>query len=335
MSTQDHWMVTLQSIYYPVLAAVGIPSNILTFLIFWKRNCMLSRSSTFYLMAISVSDTLVLVLIVVLELTLKYYTEEPFWSHEPWCSLRDIFTYGAYNTSTWLVVGLTAERFVAINTVALKAKLCTRRCTLRVITAVVLLSFLCTIPFYWSNSSVFIAQEGRWVCVYKRAASDLYVQALVWSQTVLVYILPYLIIFSLNGLTMRLIARSNRVHVVAEPGAGPQKAVPLLRARKRKSVVLLVTVSMSFALLTVTRFVTQIALRTPRHYGEDRNDYSDVVNVAADVGTMLSLSNAAVNMYLYACTQPRFRREVAACVRLVLPPPKPRPSAAATVTCHV
>ncbi|XP_078144219.1 putative G-protein coupled receptor 139 [Centroberyx gerrardi] len=298
MSLQKkHWMVTLQEVFYPALATVGIPSNIITFLIIWRRNCMLSRSSTFYLMAISVADNLVLVFIVVLELSVEYHQQEPFWSHEPWCSLRDVFNYGAYNASTWLVVVFTVERFVAIHTWRIKTKVCTPRCAAWTIAAVFLLSHFFAVPHYWSNVSVYKNNQTR--C------------------TLQAYILPFLLILMLNGLMLRQISLSNRVHVNADLPSRVYKVSPLLRSRKRKSVVLLVTVSMSFVLLSVTRAITQIVLRTTHLYGMDRNDYNLQINIAADTGTMLSLSNAAANMYLYVCTQSRFRQEFLACVRQV------------------
>uniref|UniRef100_A0A8K9WKR6 G-protein coupled receptors family 1 profile domain-containing protein n=1 Tax=Oncorhynchus mykiss TaxID=8022 RepID=A0A8K9WKR6_ONCMY len=311
---EEHWMVTLQVVFYPALAIVGIPSNIVTFLIFWRRNCLLSKSSTFYLMAISVADTLVLIFIVVLEITVKFYQEEPFWSREPWCRLSDIFSYGAYNTSTWLVVVFTAERFIAI-----KTKLCTPRSALAAITTILLLSHLLAIPYYWTNVSVYDHNQTKWACIYEPEAPHGYVHALVGAQTLVAYVLPFLIILTLNGLTLRQISLSNRVHVLtaANLTSGAYRVTPLLRSRKRRSVVLLVTVSMSFVLLSVTRAITQIIIRT-FFYGQDRNDYNLQSNVAADIGSMLSLSNAAINTYLYACTQAKFRQVFITCVRQVL-----------------
>ncbi|XP_022594784.1 probable G-protein coupled receptor 139 [Seriola dumerili] len=316
MSPQKkHWMVTLQEVFYPALAVVGIPSNTITFLIIWRRSCMLSRSSTFYLMAISVADNLVLIFIVILELSVKYHQQEPFWSYDPWCSLRDIFNYGAYNASTWLVVMFTVERFIAIHTWKMKTKICTPRCAAWTITAVFLFSHLCAIPYYWSNASVYVNNQTR--CIYKTEAPFQFIHTLVWFQTLQAYIIPFLVILTLNGLTLRLISLSNRVHITADLTSRVNKVMPLLRSRKRKSVVLLVTVSMSFMLLSVTRAITQIILRTTHMYTFDRNDYYHQINIAADTGTMLSLSNAAVNMYLYVCTQSKFRQEFLACVRQV------------------
>lgn len=288
-------------------------ANTITFLIILRRNCMLSKSSTFYLMAISVADNLVLIFIVILELSLKYHQQEPFWSYEPWCNLRDIFTYGAYNASTWLVVVFTVERFIAIHTWKMKTKICTPKYAAWTIMAVFFFSHLFSIPYYWSNASIHNNNQTR--CIYNQEAPPYFIRTLVWLQTFQAYIFPFLIILTLNGLTLRLISLSNRVHVTADLTSRINKVMPLLRSRKRKSVVLLVTVSMSFVLLSVPRAITQIILRTTHMYTLDRNDYNLGINVAADAGTMLCLSNAAANMYLYVCTQSKFRQEFFACVQ--------------------
>ncbi|XP_029994672.1 probable G-protein coupled receptor 139 [Sphaeramia orbicularis] len=314
-SQRTHWMVTLQEVFYPALATVGIPSNTITFLIIWRRNCMLSRSSTFYLMAISVADNLVLIFIVILELSVKYHQQDPFWSYDPWCGLRDVFNYGAFNASTWLVVMFTVERFISIHTWKLKTKICTPRCAAQTIAGVFLISHVFAIPHYWSNASV--SENNQTRCVYKPEASFQFIYILVGFQTLLAYILPFLIILTLNGLTLRLISLTNRVHITAGLTSRVHKVKPLMRSRKRKSVVLLVTVSMTFVLLSITRAITQIILRTKDMYTMDRDDYTQTINTAADIGTMLSLSNAAANMYLYVCTQSKFRQEFVACIRQV------------------
>ncbi|XP_030077529.1 probable G-protein coupled receptor 139 [Microcaecilia unicolor] len=316
-TNNNHWMVQVQKIFYPLLAAIGIPSNIATFLILWRKNCKLSASSRCYLMAISVADTLVLILIVVLEMILHYYTTESFWYRQPWCMIRDVFNYGAYNTSTWLVVGFTIERFIAITTVQLRTKLCTRRNALYVIASVFVCSHVCAIPYLWSNESLKDNSTGHYVCKYSSKVPSCFVEGLVWFQTTLVYIIPYIIIFLLNGLILRQICLSNKVH--CERNNLQLQATRRFRSHKRKSVILLVTVSMTYAYLCTTRFVTQILIRT-LHYGINRRDYLQGINVAADVGTMLDLTHCAVNMYLYACTQSHFREELVVCAKAVLYP---------------
>ncbi|KAG9270342.1 putative G-protein coupled receptor 139 [Astyanax mexicanus] len=319
MAAEEHWMIHLQRVYYPVLAIVGIPSNVMCFLIFWRRKCMLSKSSTLYLMAIAIADTAVLMFIVVLEISVKYFTVEPFWAREPWCSMRDVFTYGAYNVSTWLIVAFTAERFLAITTWRFKNRICNSRCAVRIIGSIFFMGLLLAVPYYWAYISVYKQDIQRWLCIYRPDLPIAYAFTMVSIQTTLTHILPFIFIGLLNGLTLRQISLSNRVHAATEAckSASGHKVAPLLRSRKRKSVVLLVTVSMTFVLLSITRSITQLILRTQGLF-INRDDYSLDINVAADIGTMLSLTNAAVNMYLYACTQTKFRQEVIASVKYCL-----------------
>uniref|UniRef100_A0A8C3FCJ0 G-protein coupled receptors family 1 profile domain-containing protein n=1 Tax=Chrysemys picta bellii TaxID=8478 RepID=A0A8C3FCJ0_CHRPI len=257
-------------------AEMSLSANIMTFVIFWQRDCLISASSRYHLMAMSLADTVVLILIVLIEMILKCYSTEPFWYRDPWCTLRDVFNYGAVKASIWLVVSFTVERFVAINTFKLKAKLCSPRRTLYTITLVHICGYLVAIPYYWSNRS---------------------------ERTSLVNIVPYIIIFTLNSLILRQIVLSNKVY------------------QKKKSILLLVIVSMMFAYLGATRFVTQIILRTC-HYDIEKQDYSKAINIVVDFGTMLELTSSAVNMYLYACTQTAFRRELVHCLKALLFPCK-------------
>ncbi|XP_056414194.1 transmembrane protein 183A isoform X6 [Hyla sarda] len=261
------------------------------------------------MMAMAVADTMVLIEIVILELILKYYTIEPFWSREPWCMIRDVLNYGAYNTSVWLVVCFTIERFVAIRAVCVKPKMCTRRYTLYLIATVFFCGHLMSVPYFWSNESKPLNGTNGFICVYSARMPKLYVDGLVWFQNTLVYIIPFIIIFTLNGFILKQISQSNKVHTEMQQNRKSFSAFVMVKKQRVKSMVLLVTISMTFSYLCSTRFVTQILIKTV-HYKIDRADYSQSINIAADIGTMLDLTNTAVNMYLYACTQSRFRKEI-------------------------
>ncbi|XP_069800971.1 probable G-protein coupled receptor 139 [Dendropsophus ebraccatus] len=272
-------------------------------------------------MAIAVADTMVLIEIVILELILKYHTLEPFWSREPWCLIRDVLNYGAYNTSVWLVVCFTIERFVAIRAVCVKPKMCTRRYTLYLIATVFCCSHLMSVPYFWSNESRRLNGTSGFTCVYSARLPKLYVDGLVWFQNTLVYFLPLIIIFTLNGFILKQICQSNKVYSEMQQNRKSFSAFVMVKKQRVKSMVLLVTISMTFSYLCSTRFVTQILIKT-MHYEIDRGDYSKSINIAADIGTMLDLSNTAINMYLYACTQSRFRKEIIQLVKSLTTPCK-------------
>lgn len=66
--------------------------------------------------------------------------------------------------------------------------------------------------------------------------------------------LPFLpIILSLNEINLYLISLSHQVHFIADLRSRVNKVMLPLHSRKRKSAVLLVTVSTSLVLLSVTR----------------------------------------------------------------------------------
>ncbi|CAN0355119.1 unnamed protein product, partial [Lampetra fluviatilis] len=113
-ATLGHPFAVVQRIYYPCVCAIGIPANLLTTLTLARRSCGLSKVTRTYLVALSVADSLTLVWLGVVDLTLLWLQPEPFWGAYPWCGLVTVLEYGAMFSSIWIIVAFTIERFLSV-----------------------------------------------------------------------------------------------------------------------------------------------------------------------------------------------------------------------------
>lgn len=83
------------------------------------------------------------------------------------------------------------------------------------------------------------------------------------------------------------------------------------RGMLRRTLLLLGTVSVTFVVLSLPRFVTYCILRTEHNTQSfDRNDYGIPINVAGDVANMLQNLNSTTNFLLYCVVSGRFRKEL-------------------------
>ncbi|XP_067865930.1 probable G-protein coupled receptor 139 isoform X1 [Heterodontus francisci] len=59
-------LVQIEAVYYPFLAAVGVPANLLTIVILSRGKCGLSKCISRYMVAMTTADLLVLIFDVIL-----------------------------------------------------------------------------------------------------------------------------------------------------------------------------------------------------------------------------------------------------------------------------
>ncbi|XP_072132123.1 probable G-protein coupled receptor 139 [Mobula birostris] len=152
-----HALKVIQVIYYPCLAIVVLPVNLVTILLLSGGKCGLSRVVTRYLVAMEATDLMV----VVLDLILSKipYTDVPmeftFWAGDtPVCNIHAVPLYTATDCSVWFTVTFTFDRFVAICCQKLKTKYCTGKTAAVILGTVTVISYLRNIYLYFRLSSV-------------------------------------------------------------------------------------------------------------------------------------------------------------------------------------
>ncbi|XP_030626204.1 probable G-protein coupled receptor 139 [Chanos chanos] len=303
--------VSIQKVYYPLLCAMGIPANLFTFYMLCFRKFGMSEAAVIYLSFLAIVDTLYVVWVILLDLSLTFLTLQPFWHSHPWCGIMGFLQYGSLYSSSWIVVVFTIERYLVLSITSAKQRFTRARVTLLICTTVVLLSHLVSVPMSQINivTPINFTVDGQNLtlprCRYREAV---YSTALVWVTTFLSGGIPIILVIIFNGLIAYHLSISNRLFTKEERrairGFNTQGVI-------RRTILLLCTVSMVFVVLSLPRFVTYCILRTKyNHRDFDRNDYSIPINVIADVANMLQNLNSTTNFLLYCMVSRRFRQEL-------------------------
>ncbi|XP_062917382.1 probable G-protein coupled receptor 139 [Mobula hypostoma] len=297
------------ALYYTALAVCAIPVNLMAIVILCKGRCGLSRCITKYLVSMAATDLLVIITAVLLNRIPGIYFPGSFLSITPVCSLTIALIYSTRDSSVWLTVAFTFDRFVAICCQKLKTKYCTEKTAVVVIGTISVLGCLKSVPWYFIHEPMFVISDVPWFCSVKeiRYTSALW-RAFDWFDRILTPFAPFFLILQFNALTVRYILvaskarRRLRVH-----GNGEKQGDPEIDNR-RKSIVLLFTISGSFILLWMTYVVQFCYERFTNSY--QIAGYNDPKYILQESANMLQLLNSCTNTFIYAVTQSSFRKQL-------------------------
>ncbi|XP_069755654.1 probable G-protein coupled receptor 139 [Narcine bancroftii] len=306
---------------YPILVhAVPILStdlNLMAITILSRGRCGLSGCITKYLVSMAVTDLLVIITAVLLNRIPGIYFPGSFLSITPVCSLSTALIHASRDSSVWLTVAFTFDRFVVICCQKLKIKYCTEKTAAAIIGTVCVVGSLKSVPWYFIHEPMFVINKVPWYCRLKeiRYTSPLW-RAFDWFDRILTPCTPFVLVLLLNALTVRYILSASkarrrlRVQNHAEKQSDPEME------NRRKSVVLLFAISGSFILLWMTYLV---------HFCYDQltNDdqvvgFSDPKFILQESANMLQLLNSCTNTFIYAVTQKNFRNELKEAIKYPL-----------------
>ncbi|XP_067894286.1 probable G-protein coupled receptor 139 [Heterodontus francisci] len=299
----------IEDIFYPVLAVVGVLVNSLAILILSQGKCGLSKCITHYLVAMAVADLLVVFTDVILFGVIHFHFPGTYLDTTPARSLLLVLLYAATDISVWFTLTFTFDRFVAICCPKLKTKYCTEKTVNVVITTVSVLFCLKSIPWYFEFEPEYIIDNVPWGAI---ESLSYYTEA-AWVafdilSIILTPLLPFVLILLLNALTVRHIFVANRVrrklldHSKSENHTDPEME------NRRKSIILLFTISGSFILLWMTTVLYFLYWRiTNTYYYTGPHDPAYITEQS---GYMLQLLSTCTNTCIYAVTQTKFREQL-------------------------
>ncbi|XP_048476536.1 probable G-protein coupled receptor 139 [Rhincodon typus] len=302
-------IIWLQAIYFPVCAAVGITVNLVAIVILSRGKCGLSRCITHYLVGMAVADFLVVIFDVVLNWIVQIYFVDSFLQITPVCSLILTLMVTTTSASVWLTVTFTFDRFVAICCQKLKTKYCTQKTSAVVVGTVSVLSCFEALPWYFIYEPAYTIHNIPWYCVSKPSFDT----SPLWTGFELLHLiltpcLPFVLILLLNALTVRSILVTSRVRMALRGISSGEIHKDPEMVNRRKSIILLFSLSGNFILLWMIYVVFNLYRRiAPDHY---YSSYSYTKNSIESMGEMLLILSLCNNTFIYAITQTKFREEL-------------------------
>ncbi|XP_059507756.1 probable G-protein coupled receptor 139 [Stegostoma tigrinum] len=228
------------------------------------------------------------------------------------CSLVTVLIPATTMNSVWLTVAFTFDRFVAICCQQLKTNYCTEKTAIMIIVTVSMLSYIESIPWYFKFQSRYIFNNLPWFCVIKPD----YYTSIFWVSygifhRVLSPLLPFVIILVLNTLTVRHVFIASKARRRLQKDSDSEKPSDPEMDKRRKSIILLFTISGSFIILWSpynTCFLYQrIALMF---------EYPPLSPAAGTIGYLLQLLSTCTNTCIYTVTQTQFREQLKVVVKI-------------------
>uniref|UniRef100_UPI00398E6745 probable G-protein coupled receptor 139 n=1 Tax=Pristiophorus japonicus TaxID=55135 RepID=UPI00398E6745 len=302
-----------KKICYTFIAVIGVPVNLVAIVILSRGKCGLSTCTTRYLIAMAAADLLFVITDVTLRQIRWYCFRGSFLDITPVCTVLYLLSRAAADCSVWFAVTFTFDRFVAICWQKLNAKYCTGRTAAVVLATSCILLCSKNVPYYFTVEPRYIIDNVPWDCSLIPA----YFTEHGWVgfdlfETILTPLLPFAVILLLNALTVRHILVASRVRRgLRGESKGDNGSDPEMESR-RKSVILLFTISGSFILLWLIIVIDFFYYSIT---GINPSDYNDSLYQFTQVGFILRNLSCCTNTFIYGVTQSKFREQLKSTVK--------------------
>ncbi|XP_048475357.1 probable G-protein coupled receptor 139 [Rhincodon typus] len=257
----------------------------------------------------AVTDFLVIVTAVLLNRLPGIYFPGSFLSITPICRLTIALIYASRDSSVWLTVAFTVDRFVAICCMKFKTKYCNDKIAAFIIGMVCSLGCLKSVPWYFIHEPIYLINGVPWYCsVRKIRYTSTVWRVFDWFDRILTPFTPFFLILLLNVLTVRYIIATSRSRQRLWASKNKENQMDPEMESRRKSIILLFAVSGSFILLWITYVIQFLYERFTNDY--QIRGFSDPKFLLQESANMLQLLSSCTNTFIYAITQWKFRQEL-------------------------
>ncbi len=329
--TQDaeSYYATLLSLYAPpCILAVGTLGNLVSLLV-WSRTYSQSSVSTYlYLAVLAASDMLVLLLGLFKD-WMYAWAGYNLSSISQWaCKLFTLAGYLSTDYSVWLIIAVTAERYIAVCHPLKTKAFWIRHSPVRVILVTLLVLFGINSHLLYTASLDTRIQNYTDPCSNQTWSARYAVcGALPGYETLIYDVWPYvdLCLYSLLPSAIIVVCNSCIIHTVLNAaterrhyvvsGYDAHESFTLLLTSELRLTAMLLTISFTFV---VTTLPTNVVVILNTYWNKqlhhiactDRVRIIARLTLATTVCRLLMYTNHSINFYLYCVTGYKFKQEL-------------------------
>ncbi|XP_059807306.1 G-protein coupled receptor 15-like [Hypanus sabinus] len=292
-----------------LLLYCSVSANFVVIGVMLRRRCGLSRCFTFYLLSMAVTDLLVIITGAVLIRIVPMTYPSNLLTFSPGCNVNLAVAYGVRDCSVWVMVMFTFDRFVAICCQQLKTKYCTERTAKVVIGTVVAMSCFKNIFVFFEFEPAHNTEPTPCIVKTSYYTSPGWI-TYDWIDSILVPCAPLVLILLFNFITIRYIVRAIRVRRRLQNGGNSERQNDPEMESRRKSIVLLLSISGIFVLFWILVLVRFLYVRIANVYYFSGSNYSESIFPLEESSFLLQFLCSCVNPFIYAGTQSKIRDEI-------------------------
>ncbi|XP_014663579.1 PREDICTED: FMRFamide receptor-like [Priapulus caudatus] len=297
---RDLMRLVVQRIAIPIVMTVGVVGNSLSFVVLTQKRM---RSSTnCYLAALACFDTLYLIFNFSMSLVHAPGVAErkSYVNYMPWgFPLADLCS----NTSVWLVVTFTVERYVAVCHPLRGRPFCTVQRAKVAIACVFTLAFLAVFPTFLEWKSGWLKDGNEtiyWIYENELVNSERYRSVYYWFTAFMFSFIPIVSLIIFNGFLIQSVHRSRHQRCVMTQ----QKRGGDASLQETKITIMLIIVVVVFLICQLPSAVLLIVSKEI----PERSPKENLVIGFNNISNLLMAINATCNFFLYCFLSDRFRR---------------------------
>ncbi|OWF47147.1 Thyrotropin-releasing hormone receptor [Mizuhopecten yessoensis] len=296
----------------PVMILIGTIGNLLSFTAF--RNSSGKVSTYPYLSALAIMDLLV-IYIGLLRLWVAQLSNFDIKDQTNWtCKVVAFLGYVCSDSSVWLIVAVTLERYIAGCYPLQAANLCRIRKARFIVFVPILALCVVNSHFLWTVELLHVVNnttEPVYICDAGHNFSALVNDVWPWVDAGIYSFVPFVILSILNGRIIQkvCVAKNERKHLLTKDrnGKGCNVRKHSTGEVSRKLTMMLLLVSFTFLLTTLPM---NIILIMTKSWNEQNQQQRADFFLAKTVTELLMYLNHTINFFLYCITGRKFRRQI-------------------------